>query len=251
MDIHANHLVISEISNIHNIHLSDDGGESWQEAQVGSPMITDLKFNFDGDLYGVFPGYSNSSGLWRSSDWGNTWEVEFWSDNMSAVGFDAMSIAFVGWESPTSSNEGIAIYTPNSIPPNLSPLNEGLPNLNINKILMNPTMSAIAIFCCTDAGVYSCYDYMVGVEDLNEVEANIKLFPNPASNTDQIWIETSANIKELNIYTFYGALISSWDWDQNSQQYSFDIKELNLDTGTYLIRVITDQNEFTEKLIIY
>jgi len=78
MDTYSNHFVVSEVSNIYNIHISDDSGNSWQEATTGSPMITDLKFSFDGDLYGIFPDYSNSSGLWSSDDWGNTWEIEFW-----------------------------------------------------------------------------------------------------------------------------------------------------------------------------
>ncbi len=209
MDFYDNHMVVTEVSNIYNIYISDDYGETWQESVAGSPMISDLKFSFEGDLYGIFPGYSNSSGLWSSSDWGNTWEVEFWSDNMSSVGFDAMSIPFVGWESPTSANEGIAIYTPYSPPPNLSPLNAGLPNLFINKILMNPSMSAIAIFCCTDAGVYVCYDYMVGVDELNQKEASIKVFPNPVDKTGKIQIRTSQNttIEEVALFSINGNFI--------------------------------------------
>lgn len=251
MVYYENHMVVTEVSNIHNIYISDDSGNSWLEAAAGTPMITDLKFSLEGDLYGAFPDFSNSSGLYTSDDWGNSWEVEFWSDNMSAVGFDAMGTVFVGWAQPPAGNEGIAIYTPGTVPPNLSFLNEGLPNLNINKILMNPFMSAIAIFCCTDAGVFVCYDYMVGVHEVKVKEASIQLYPNPARKSDQIWIESQTIIKEVKVYTLNGGCLSSLNWNQNSHQCNLDMMELNLTSGTYLIQVKTNESEFIEKLIIH
>jgi len=252
MDTYINHFVVSEVSNIYNIYYSDDSGNSWQEAPAGSPMITDLKFSYDGDLYGIFPGYSNSSGLWSSVDWGNSWEVEFWSDNMSAIGFDAMSTAFVGWESPTSGNEGIAIYTPNSPPPNLSPLNEGLPNLNINKILLNPTMSAIAIFCCTDAGVYVCYDYMVGVEEYNSIPDQINIFPNPVGQQNKVNIEIPDNqdIMSFQIYSNNGRFVLEKNFNINIVENRFDIYLQGFEPGMYIIRIKTDNSEFAKKLVI-
>lgn len=251
MDYYDNHMVISEVSNIYNLYWSDDYGVSWQEASGSIPMITDFKFSFDGDLYGIFPSYSNSSGLYSSNDFGQTWNVEFWSDNMSAVGFDAMNTIFVGWDSPTGNNEGVAIYTPTSPPPNLAYLNEGLPDLNINKILMNPTMSAIAIFCCTDAGIYVCYDYMVGVEEVIDIESSIRIFPNPASKTGQIRIKATANIKEVSVFTQDGTTISSWNYSQNTQQVNLDIHSLHLNSGSYLIKVKTDKKVFAKKLILH
>lgn len=254
MDFYDNHLVVTEVSNVYDIYISDDYGDTWQEAAAGSPMITDLKFSYDGDLYGIFPDYSNSSGLWSSDDWGNTWEVEFWSDNMSTIGFDAMSTAFVGWESPTGGNEGIAIYTPYSPPPNLAPLNNGLPNLNINKILLNTSMSAVAIFCCTDAGVYVCYDYFVGEDELKENELSLKLFPNPTDNPDKIWIEVPNDmvIKDILLFTNQGRLISKKKLNpKNSYEKFLEIGTMNLPAGTYFILVSSNKKVFSEKLIIY
>lgn len=255
IDFYENHMVISEVSNIYNIYLSDDYGETWQESSVGSSMITDLKFSFEGDLYGIFPGYSNSSGLWSSADWGNTWEVEFWSDNMSAVGFDATSTSFVGWESPTIGNEGIAIYTPGTVPPNLTFLNEGLPNLNINKILMNPFMSAIAIFCCTDAGVYVCYNYMVGVDKCNVESEKISIYPNPFSNYTEIAFSITENeITTLEIYSITGKQIMNMEVyghtvTRQSIIWNPAVEGRNLQEGIYFIKLIQGQSSIVRKVV--
>jgi len=85
------------------IYCSPDCGETWVQAQPGSPIICDLSFHENGILFGIFPGVSNSSGLWSSIDFGENWNVEFWSLLMSSVGIDAEGNIFVGWE-----DEGIA-----------------------------------------------------------------------------------------------------------------------------------------------
>ncbi len=168
---YGNHLAVSEVSNLYNIHWSDDGGESWNQSPGGSPMITNMRFSQEGKLHGIFPDYSNSSGLWYSDNYGNNWDVEFWSDNMSAVGFDVFGHIFVGWESATAGNEGIAYYNPNAGPPGLNYYNIGLGNLNINGIKTNPTMSAPALFVCTEGGVYFSYDLFVGSRQLDELNS--------------------------------------------------------------------------------
>jgi len=252
MDYYNEHLVISEVSNIHNIYYSNDYGVSWSETSTGTPMLTDLKFNFEGYLYGVFPYYSNSSGLYRSEDFGATWEVEFWSDEMNAVGFDAMSNLFVGWKSDYSDNEGIALYDPDAPSPGFTFLNEGLPNLHINQIMMNPTMSAIAIFCCTDAGVYMSYDYLMAEKENAENINLISLFPNPLDNSRELTIRVAVNdqIRSINLFTAGGRhimKIHQSDGDRTGN-YHVDISVLN--AGVYFIKIQTERSSVSRKILI-
>ena len=255
MDFYNNHLVVTEVSNVYNIYISDDYGNTWQEATAGSPMISDLKFNFEGELYGVFPDYSNSSGLWRSDDFGETWDVEFWSDNMSAVGFDAMGTVFVGWAQPPAGNEGIAIYSPGSFPPNLSFLNEGLPNLNIHKILLNPSMSAVAIFCCTDAGVWMSYDYMVGEENQVHQPTQINLYPNPFYKTLRIDISNfKTGFTKLEIFSSGGELLFHQELHvqagtPNSLTWNPESVGINLSEGVYLLKITQENTSIVQKVI--
>ena len=253
MDYFEEHLVISSAGNIYNIYWSDDSGVTWHEATGSVPVIADLKFNNEGDLMGIFPGFSNSSGLYSSGDFGQTWNVEFWSDNMSAVGFDAAGTVFVGWESPTAMNEGIAIYTPGVPPPNLTYLNEGLPNLNINKIKFNPAMSAIAIFCCTDAGVYVSYDYMVGEEENEYQPDQIKIFPNPVSTEKMIRIENSGDFdpEYMEVYSNAGRFVFGKDLSNLSKEDGFVVDLHELQSGIYIIRIKSSNAGYAQKLVIY
>lgn len=251
MDFYGEHLVVSEVSNIINIHCSDDYGATWHEA-ASATLITDLKFNNAGELYGIFPDYSNSSGLYKSEDFGNNWEVEFWSDNMSSVGFDAMGTIFVGWDSLAGGNKGIAIYDPLAPPPGLTFMNNGLASTNINKILMNPAMSAIAIFCCTDSGVYMCNDYMVGEYEIQTENKVIRIFPNPV--TDEMLIQLNlaeSNINNIEVLNCCGLKVDEIKFE-NHPAKGTELKwnKGNLPSGVYYLVLRTENETFTEKFII-
>jgi hypothetical protein len=254
IDFYAEHLVVTETETDVNIHWSDDSGVSWQEAIDYPPIISDLKFNNDGVLYGIFPGYSNSSGLWKSEDFGNNWQVEFWSDNMSAVGFDAVGTIFVGWDSLAGGIEGIAIYNPLAPPPGLTFLNNGLASTSINKILLYPGLSALAIFCCTDAGVYVCYDYMIG-ENENPVETEkISIFPNPVSDQTTMNInlpEIAGSDFTISVLNNSGMKVDEIKVENiSSQNQKISWNKGNLPAGIYYVVVRTKNEILTEKFII-
>lgn len=254
MDCFENHLVVSEVSNIYNIHWSDDYGVTWQEAAAGAPILTDLKFSYEGDLFGIFPDYSNSSGLFKSEDFGNTWQVDFWSDNMSAVGYDAMGTIFVGWKSSAGGNEGVALYNPAAPPPGLTFMNNGLASTNINKILLNPTMSSIAIFCCTDAGVYMCNDYMVGEYENAPLNDKISIFPNPVTNDMKIRInlpENLINISKVEIYNSVGMKVFETKYRNGlSKHIEINLREAGFPTGVYYLNCISPKKTISGKFII-
>jgi len=234
---YGQHLVVSEISNLIGTFWSDDSGVTWN-ASVNSPVISDMSFCSSGLLYGIFPDYSNSSGLWKSEDFGNSWQNVFYADNMSAVGFDCFGDAFAGWKE----NLGIARFDPSAPAPGLTYLNEGLPNLNINKIQINPTMSAPAIFVCTDAGVYFSTDYMVGLEE--HLHNEISISPNPA--TRFVNIKSDFRINSLNLFTISGKEIVKMIVDENQQQ--LDVS--GFDAGIYLLEIDTQGRSFVRKLVV-
>ena len=209
------HFVVSADNEIYYSH---DSGVTWNLVQPGSPIISDLAFHVNGTLFGIFPGPSNSSGLWSSNDFGVSWNVEFWSLFMSSVGLDSEDNIFIGWEHPGT--DGVALWDP--VNHELEFFNDGLPNLNINKITYNPYIESLNIVCCTDSGAYMLTDYMgVGFEE-DELEiTNCKLqnYPNPfkpsragrsPATTISFSLAKDAKHTEIIIYNIKGDKVKSF-----------------------------------------
>lgn len=232
-------IVVSELSNLYNIYWSDDSGETWHEADLPI-MISDLKYNNQGVLYGIFPDFSDSSGLWLSEDHGNDWQIVFYSDNMSAVGFDPFGNIFVGW----AEEYGLALFDQQAPPPGLTFLNDGLPDVSINKIQLNPWMSAPAIFICTDSGAYYSYDYMVGNEELFVTRASLTVYPNPAR--DKFMVSCDHAIRELSVLTIKGERI--FCSKQCLNELTINVNHWN--EGVYIIHCTTDAGSVCRKWIL-
>lgn len=234
---YGEHLVVTAIADLSNIYWSDDSGETWNASEI-FPVISDMSFSPNGLLYGVFPDNSNSSGLWKSEDFGNTWQIEFYSDYMSAIGFDCFGNPFVGWEE----NLGIASYDPSAPPPGLTFINNGLPSLNINRIQINPTMSAPALFVCTDAGVYVSQDYWLGID---EHKPNwISISPNPTS--ENLTIKSEIRMNSLKLSSISGKQILTMKVDESQQQ--LDVS--HLEPGIYLLEIEAEGRFFVRKLVV-
>ncbi len=152
MACYENNLVISADG---DIYYSSDSGTSWQQSSI--LPLSDFAFTETGELYGIFPDHSNSSGLWKSEDFGQTWDVEFWSDSMIAVAIDCNGVIFVGWEEPFEQFEGVGIWNPSS--QELTLINEGLACLLINDIEIFPLVDAPSMICSTEDGGYFVTDY--------------------------------------------------------------------------------------------
>ncbi len=245
MDIFGNHYVVSEIDNLYNIYYSDDAGLNWQTAS-NTPMISDLAFDYTGKLYGIFPDESWSSGLWSSNDFGENWNVEFWSVNMTCVGFDAMQDVFTGWQqSLAGSEEGIARW--DSTNQNLTFFNQGLPNLMINQVTYNPYMSAMALFCCTQNGAYINYDY-VGIPDktLERIEY-FEVYPNPTAEVINIRFSVKGETACISIYSSEGKLIEQHYPPLSSGIMQFDCSDFV--SGIYYIVMKGDHSQNVRKII--
>ncbi|MCD4737004.1 MAG: T9SS type A sorting domain-containing protein [Bacteroidales bacterium] len=250
MDYYDDNIVVSEMDNLLNIFYSNDNGNTWNQAAAGSPIISDLKFDYYGKLFGIFPDESWSSGLWFSDDYGNTWDVEFYSINLTSVVIDAPGNIIVGWgENPNGQDEGIAIFDPGS--GNLNFLNDGLPNLIVNDLCINPAMSAIVLFCCTENGVYMSYDYMTGFHNnISTEDPEITIYPNPV--TDKIFIKTNnpSDVSEILLLTQNGEIIRELSSSKWLYECTISLETEDLASGIYFVSVKTGQGYFTKKIVL-
>ena len=257
MSAYMGHRVVSEVSNIFNIHYSEDAGATWHQAPVGAPMISDMVFDWQGKLYGVFPDYSYSSGLWSSPDYGITWNVEFWSTGLSAV-YHMGTYIFVGWRPPDNSSEGVAIWAVDSAL--LVFLNDNLPDLRINQLTQNMMINCLNVVACTKAGAYiTCDIPSVSINDeetIFEKSEFISNYPNPfAGRTNiQFWLEEPSVI-QVSIFNTSGQLINKLFNGQllaGFQSIVWDGKQSDgreVASGAYWCQLRINDLEFTKRLV--
>jgi hypothetical protein len=73
---------------------------------------------------------------------------------------------------------------------------------------------------------------------------NIRIYPNPTNRF--INVNTYANIKNIDIYNIYGMKVFTQTIFENNK-IEIDLGEF--DSGTYLVRIITDNGVFQSKII--
>ncbi|MCU0371064.1 MAG: T9SS type A sorting domain-containing protein [Bacteroidales bacterium] len=250
MAVYQNHLVVSEMDNLYGIWISGDHGFSWTAAQVGSPMISDLCFDAEGKLYGIFPDMSYSSGLWSSDDYGYSWKVEFWAVNMNCTGIHSWGDIYVGWgENPAGTDEGVARYDPEY--GTLSFVNEGLGSLIINQICINPLEDIPLLYSCTEDGASITYDY-VGLdhEPSNKGENYLSVFPNPGSGQVAIYynLPDDHGRSALRLIQPDGKVIYQVKLDKGTGNLVLDLYQYP--PGIYLLAMISGEYTCIKKLLL-
>ena len=255
------------VSTDDGIYFSNDSGTNWFPANTLT-YLSDLTFSSTGVLYGIFPGESWSSGLRSSIDYGNNWDVEFWSIKMSSVGFDCENNLFVGWEEANVDHEGIAVWTPDI--EELTFFNDGLENTNINKITFHPMIDCNNILCCTDGGVYLLTDYFTIADQVIVPQSNIKLsnYPNPFNPSTTISFSIEQNVQDellgLVIYNLKGQKVKDLSPSlchpefiegRGEKQYSViwngtDENNQSVSSGIYFYKLKSANFEEAKKMIL-
>jgi hypothetical protein len=210
--------------------------------------MTHIAFHPMGKLYGVIPN-SYSASLRESTDYGQNWNVCVWTSDVNTVGFDAIGNVLVGFMA-----DGIAIY--DTVLSTLTFCNQGLPDKCINRICVNPIMSSITIFCCTNSGVYSSNNYWMGTPDNTRIGEAIKVrnYPNPCTSMMTIefdFPEFQGNTLMLMIYNSSGALLAEEPFHINravTSSVCFDVTRLP--AGMYYYRLQTGKYNVMRKMVV-
>jgi hypothetical protein len=88
-------------------------------------------------------------------------------------------------------------------------------------------------------------NWVTGNEEFSEKNLQpLKVYPNPS--TEQVYIETSAEIAELNVYSISGQLVGIPKIRLGSH-----LKIIFSEPGTYLIRYRFDKDYYMQKFIGY
>ncbi len=243
------HKVVNVSEGITHIYFSDNSGNDWFESSNNPQWISHMAF-YEGKLFGVFPDHSNSSGLWVSEDFGDNWEISFYSDSMSDVFSLDDVMLLISWESSFENYEGIAIYEPESTS-ELTFLNEGLPNTNINRIKGIELIDYfLEIYVCTDSGIYVCGDYYTGIDKQRTDNSSINIYPNPVTKTTTINISKRID-NIIYIYNNQGVIVDIIKIENNqNRETTIKWNKGDLPAGIYYLVVKTKKGTLSEKFII-
>ena len=185
-------------------------------------------------------------------DFGDNWEVSFYSLNMSDVFSLNDVVLLLGWGSPSGDYKGIAICDPFETPPELTFLNEGLPNTEINRIngielLEDP----VEVYACTNSGVYVTTLFTTGVNE-NRSQSQISVFPNPVTKEMTIHLPITENVtNSILILNNSGVKVDEIKIENMQNQVTtIKLGRNNLSAGIYYLVVKTKKGTLSEKLII-
>jgi len=249
--IFNNHIIISVASDTAGIIFSNDTGLSWQYSPNMSAALTDFAFDEDSVLYGILPGDSYSSGLWKSYDFGNSWENEFYSMNMNAVSYTASSL-FVGWYHSDCGYKGAAIW--DICQKKFISLNDGLPNTDIRNISINQFFDCPNITVCTDSGAYCLTEFPIAIHEksLKPVEFTSANYPNPfnAITVFHFNLPKSSNVN-VSIFDLNGRLVQKLVSARlGAGDHIVTWKANQFSSGTYLYEIETDSFIKTGKCVL-
>ena len=251
MEYYSEHIIINVSADVTHLYLSDDSGASWFEGSNNPGWITNMAIKYYGKLYGIFPDNSYSSGLWSSTNYGDSWVNEFYSTNMTDVAY-VMNYdkILVCWNSAGEKDEGIAIYES----PGFTFINDGLPDTDINRIKVLDLFGGSIIYACTNNGVYSCGDYFVGINEHTTHSGSVDVFPNPVNSHTTIMVNLPEPINfdnSIKILNINGEIVDEIKFENNSfNEFEINWNKGNLPAGVYFLVIKTGKEILTEKFVI-
>lgn len=248
MDFRENNFVLTTGFQFQCIYNSSDTGKTWNHTNGNGNFLTCIAFHPNGKLYGIIPN-SNSASLRESTDYGQNWNVCYWTSDVNTVGFDAVGNVLVGFMA-----DGIAKY--DTVLSMLTFYNQGLPDKCVNRICVNPIMSSITIFCCTNSGVYSSNNYWMGMPDHTGIDEaiNIRNYPNPCTSMTTIEFdlpEFQGNTLMLSIYNSTGTLLAEEPCRINRVVInSVRFNVTRFPAGVYYYRVRAGKYDVVRKMVV-
>ncbi len=86
-----------------------------------------------------------------------------------------------------------------------------------------------------------------GINDILSGE-NVAVYPNPVSNELNISLPSNGKTTEVSIYNVIGEIVFTESIIANGSASRFDIS--NLDAGVYIVKLATDESEYSTKIFV-
>ena len=215
------------------VYRSVDNGQSWDSITVwGAGKITCVQFLNDTLVYaGHANNGSNSNGVFRSEDAGQTWNVDGNTSSFSYPDYFAMTYSnsgklFVGAK-PSLGSAGLILEV----------LNNTAYFVEVDQPIygMTSLMDSLT-WAVGDSGyvVVNQPPSNLAIED--EQELNINVYPNPAEDWAQL--ETDQTVEKFVLLNSIGQTVK-FNWQENA--YGYQLNLTDLPAGLYFLKVQVNQ----------
>jgi hypothetical protein len=229
------------------IHKTTDGGNTWIWGQQFSDQVATDVFNHNGEIYLAIGGNTTSSGLYKSSDMGDSYYKMSNAPSINTIFY--FGDLFAGWDNPSGSYQGIAKW--NSLSENFDFFNQGLPNKNINHIGYNPYINCPNIIACTDQGAYMKCAPFINSQEINGHENDIfTVSPNPFSKEAHFSMSKGVHSPvHVKVYDITGKEKHAIVLGEKNDVQKVNRQLISLQNGMYLLKVKANGITQTRKLI--
>ncbi|MFH2142682.1 MAG: T9SS type A sorting domain-containing protein [Bacteroidota bacterium] len=214
--------------------------EYWHNTNTATnAMIPAISSEESGNyLWAAIGGGSWSDGMYNSIDLGGSWDVsEYWPYITDIL------------INPINPN---TVYASDSSDGVKRTINGGISWETINNDLGDSLVYCLAqspadtlhLYAGTEHGLY-VYDFTTSINETNNIHySNIKIFPNPANNDITIKI-TGNECTKAEIYDLEGQILKSAILHNSETNINID----NINKGIYLLKIYSDKEVITRKLI--
>ncbi len=242
-----NHVVVNRGS---AVYYSSDAAGTWN--QSGMSLLEGFSFAMDGTLYGLINADSDSDGLWRSEDFGETWEVVFYTSGLCSIGPDFSSVMPLGWDRPNEHGQYLELLDQQG---NLTPLSHPDLETPVRETGMFPLVNTPAFYVLNSTGCYFITGFInVETNDPSNIPSpdaiDFRVWPNPTKRSLALKFERAVPSEaKAKLYDLRGRLRSVWNLGRG-ENGSFRLDLPSLPAGVYLLKVDTRGVSGTQRIII-
>ncbi len=213
-----------------NYARSDNSGNSWNIEYL---PLKGFRFASNGILYAIMDDGSDSDGIWRSVDFGLTWDVVLYSNHLACIGPEIGNLVSVGWSQPNEMGLYAAIMDPQG---NLSHMNHAWLSFPVLDIDVFPLINTPSFYILNTNAFYYVTGFTTELVDHSSPVGirKIDLYPNPAKSMLTIAFDASKTpANKLDVYNLKGQHIKSLQISKtNSNSQAESIWNLETSNGT-------------------
>ena len=228
--------------------VTQNGGSNWTDISAGVPnrWVTKILASKENPntVYLTLSGYRFGESIghvYKSIDFGTTWidiSTSLPDIPVNDIEQDNFGNLFIGTD--------IGVLASNDEGANWNVLGENMPSVVVSDLFLHEGSQFLF------AATYGRSTYKIDVSGniLNSGEnifgSEVKVFPNPASDTATVFLKNASEKASLLVYDVMGRLVKQQQFENGQLNFSVE----NFQSGTYYLKISQQGNQTTKKLIV-